>query len=100
MSARARLSVPTSTKPGVSGKQACPTGKVPDDNARRSLVVDGAERERMIREAAYFHAQHRAFAPGSELQDWLTAEREIDGVLAQSVALPSVAGPATHSEHP
>lgn len=35
-------------------------------------------RECMIREAAYFKAQQRGFAPGRELEDWLAAEREID----------------------
>ncbi len=38
-------------------------------------------REAMIREAAYFRAEHRAFAPGNELGDWFDAEREIDAVL-------------------
>jgi hypothetical protein len=41
-----------------------------------------ASREIMIREAAYFRAEHRAFAPGGELEDWFAAEREIDAVLA------------------
>ncbi len=40
-------------------------------------------RELMIREAAYFRAEHRCFAPGRELEDWFAAEREIDAVLAQ-----------------
>ena len=47
-------------------------------------------REAMIREAAYFRAQRRGFAQGAELDDWLAAEAEIDGVLtgrAQSAAL-------------
>ncbi len=38
-------------------------------------------RETMIREAAYFRAEHRSFAPGNELEDWFDAEREIDAVL-------------------
>lgn len=40
----------------------------------------GAEvlRESLIRTAAYFRAEHRGFAPGRELEDWLEAEREID----------------------
>lgn len=36
------------------------------------------ERRRMIAEAAYFHAEHRGFAVGGELDDWLAAEAEID----------------------
>lgn len=37
-----------------------------------------AERERRIREAAYFLAENRSFAPGHELQDWLAAEQQVD----------------------
>jgi hypothetical protein len=35
----------------------------------------------MIREAAYFKAEKRGFAPGHELDDWLEAEEEIDKKL-------------------
>jgi len=45
-----------------------------------------ARREGMIREAAYFRAERRAFAPGYELEDWFAAEREIDCALARSNA--------------
>jgi hypothetical protein len=31
----------------------------------------------MIREAAYYRAEKRGFAPGHEFLDWLEAEREI-----------------------
>jgi hypothetical protein len=37
-----------------------------------------APRAEMIAVAAYFLAEKRNFAGGSELDDWLTAEREID----------------------
>lgn len=39
---------------------------------------DGA-RERMIAEAAYFHAERRGFIPGNEVSDWLRAEAEFEG---------------------
>jgi len=42
---------------------------------------DAAERQRMIAEAAYFRARQRDFAPGGELEDWLSAELEIDALL-------------------
>lgn len=32
--------------------------------------------EEMIAVAAYFRAEHRSFAPGSEMDDWLQAEAE------------------------
>jgi hypothetical protein len=35
-------------------------------------------RLRRIREAAYFKAEKRGFAPGKELDDWLEAEAEVD----------------------
>lgn len=35
-------------------------------------------REQRIREAAYFKAQERGFAPGHELEDWVRAEQEVD----------------------
>ena len=38
----------------------------------------GESRETRIARAAYRKAEQRGFAPGGELDDWLTAEREID----------------------
>ncbi len=35
----------------------------------------------MIATAAYFYAEHRRFEPGHELDDWLTAERQIKSKL-------------------
>lgn len=42
------------------------------------------ERERMIRETAYFRAEGRGFAGGDPAQDWIEAEREVDRHLAAS----------------
>ena len=39
------------------------------------------ERCRMIAEAAYLRAERRGFDSGSELDDWLEAEAEIDALL-------------------
>lgn len=39
-------------------------------------------RRAMIREAAYYLAQKRGFAPGRDIEDWLRAERQIDAALA------------------
>ncbi len=38
----------------------------------------------MIREAAYFKAEKRNFAPGHDEADWAEAEREIDDLLARA----------------
>jgi Protein of unknown function (DUF2934) len=37
------------------------------------------ERHRRIAEAAYYRAERRGFTPGDEEEDWIAAEREIDG---------------------
>ena len=39
------------------------------------------DRNACIAEAAYFIAMHRGFSPGHELEDWLTAENEVDARL-------------------
>jgi hypothetical protein len=41
-----------------------------------NLSIDA--REAMIREAAYYLAERRGFAPGHDLEDWLAAEASID----------------------
>lgn len=35
-------------------------------------------REEQVRLAAYLHAERRGFAPGYEVEDWITAEQEVD----------------------
>ncbi len=44
----------------------------------------GEDRYRMIAEVAYFRAERRGFAPGSELGDWLAAEIEVDDILGET----------------
>ncbi len=39
------------------------------------------ERNAYIAEAAYFIAMRRGFSPGHDLEDWLTAESEVDARL-------------------
>jgi len=54
------------------------------------VFLEPEQRCAMIAEAAYYHAEHRGFASGHELEDWLAAEEEIDGLLTrgQSPAAP------------
>jgi hypothetical protein len=40
----------------------------------------------MIAEAAYLRAERRGFFPGSEVDDWLAAEREVDALLSTAGA--------------
>ncbi len=50
--------------------------------ARERKAATAAERRHcMIAETAYLLAQSRGFACGSELDDWLAAERNIDTAL-------------------
>lgn len=43
------------------------------------------EREKLIREWAYFRAQRRGFTPGHEIEDWLAAERELERASQSSL---------------
>lgn len=40
------------------------------------------QREQLIKEAAYHHAESRGFEQGRELEDWLAAEAEVDARLS------------------
>jgi hypothetical protein len=46
------------------------------DDLEGSTRMAEYERESMIRLCAYYLAEHRGFAAGHEIEDWLTAERE------------------------
>jgi hypothetical protein len=43
--------------------------------------ISPEERHRLIAEAAYYRASRRGFGSGTEVEDWLAAEAEIDGKL-------------------
>lgn len=59
------------------------------------LRLDAATRHTMIAEAAYYLAESRGFQPGSEIEDWLNAEWELDQRLAShGVELPVLCDPA------
>ncbi len=45
-------------------------------------VLTPEKRTQMIQIAAYYRAEHRGFTAGSELEDWLAAEREVDVMIA------------------
>jgi len=50
------------------------------DDLERSPRVAEYERESMIRLYAYYLAENRGFAPGHEIEDWLTAERQLQTI--------------------
>lgn len=51
--------------------------------ASSAAEVWADERHRRIAQAAYYRAERRGFAPGRELEDWLSAEAEIDKFLGR-----------------
>jgi hypothetical protein len=56
------------------------------ESTNEAIFIAGiavAERERRVREAAYFRAERRGFVGGSAEQDWIDAEREIDLQIAE-----------------
>lgn len=46
-------------------------------------LIPASLRHDMIRDAAYFRAQARGFVPGKEIEDWLTAEQEIEELIVR-----------------
>jgi hypothetical protein len=51
----------------------------PSPFSRSQPAEESTERHDRIARAAYRRAQERGFEPGHDLEDWLEAEREIDG---------------------
>jgi hypothetical protein len=47
--------------------------------------IDPEQRRHLITQGAYFRAEKRNFAPGFEIQDWLSAEAEVDSMLTLGV---------------
>jgi hypothetical protein len=47
-----------------------------------SFVRQSHSAHQQIQVAAYYLAEHRGFAPGHELEDWVAAEREIERLIA------------------
>ena len=69
-------------EPQVSAPASVSAAPRPKRRVRESVTPEG--RRGMIAEAAYLRAERRGFAPGSEVEDWLTAEREIDALLSRA----------------
>jgi hypothetical protein len=65
-------------KQSVADKKAAQHGGELDSTAR------AVTRQQQIAEAAYYLAERRGFAPGAELEDWLSAEAIVDGASTHS----------------
>lgn len=72
-------------KRSKSGASAAPKPLSDHRGSLRQLAtVSEDKRQDMIREAAYYKAEKRSFAPGHEAEDWAAAEREIDELIARA----------------
>jgi hypothetical protein len=49
--------------------------------SRTCALIPASLRHDMIRDAAYFRAEARGFVAGMELQDWLTAEQDVEDLI-------------------
>jgi hypothetical protein len=54
----------------------------------RPIGVSVDARREMIAKAAYLRAERRGFVPGSEEEDWLAAEKEVDALLSAGQGIP------------
>ena len=54
----------------------------------KAVSPAAADRESMVRMAAYLRAERRGFAPGYEIEDWLAAEAEVSARLQAGRAAP------------
>jgi hypothetical protein len=77
-------STATTAAPAAPGK--APAAKRPVKGGAAPKPTAGAEREMMVRMAAYFQAERRGFAPGYEIEDWLAAEAEVTARTAPAPA--------------
>ena len=50
-----------------------------------SQLIQPERRHAMICDVAYFLSERRGFCPGHEVDDWLTAEAEVDRALTLSI---------------
>ncbi|MDY6944114.1 MAG: DUF2934 domain-containing protein [Pseudomonadota bacterium] len=65
---------------GVVGEASAQDVQITDSKLEQRDIPSFSEsREARIAEAAYWRAERRGFAPGQEIDDWLNAERDIDG---------------------
>lgn len=59
-------------------KSSEPRRKASAKSETKKSNGDGTDRIERIAIAAYYRAEARGFAPGQAMEDWLTAEAEMD----------------------
>jgi hypothetical protein len=67
-------------KTPATGRRAAskPRDKPGRTRSNGETALNEDQRRHMVAEAAYYRALRRGFAAGGEVDDWLTAEREIN----------------------
>ena len=79
-SARTPAQARASRRPSMLPVQS-EVGPTPAHQPDGATLIAGEERRALVAQAAYFRAEHRGFAPGHELEDWVAAEREVSEFL-------------------
>jgi hypothetical protein len=80
---------PAATKAATAPKKVAPAKKPAGRSAPAVAKGIAPERKRYYVEvAAYYIAERRGFHGGSELDDWVQAEREIDRLLSEGILKP------------
>jgi len=67
----------------VAGTKKSPGKAVSRQQQSKTPVVTSEQRQQMIKETAYFMAEHQGFTAHSALEYWLMAEAEIDQRLSR-----------------
>lgn len=80
--AAASESRPSGRRAPAEARTAGTSGTREPISARGPVSLSAEARRAMIAEAAYLRAERRGFAPGSEEEDWLAAEKEVDALLS------------------
>lgn len=87
---------PAAKKAAAIGKT---TSRKPAAPVRPTVAKPSiAEREEMVRTAAYYRAERRGFAPGYEWEDWLAAEAEVSTLAGPQTATKPRKAPARKSK--
>ena len=77
-----RRSAKSTPNPATGDAKGSATEVTAAQLERREIPSFSISREARIAEAAYWRAERRGFTGGQELDDWLAAEREVDGDVA------------------
>ena len=78
-----RTASPATTKPKQAISEKKPPKVVKRSPAAASPGVTAEQRRCYVEVAAYFIAERHGFTPGRTQEDWVSAEMEIDRMLAE-----------------